>query len=172
MLDAKRPEIDPELLQYAKDTVDRRMSQFLIPDSSSTVMSNESVTTIVLHRKGAFQTELIIMHPGAPKWPGEHRHPDVDTVEIEVVRFDWVSRNGEKLARPDFVYNGRYLVHLGPDDYHAVQAKPHGAALLSCQKWLNGVAPTSVGLNWEGAAVHPSHAQQQEKMKGVVYGRH
>lgn len=157
-----RPPCDPELLAYAKAFVDRPYSGYIVPEGRGTIFAHETVTTIVLDRQGQFQVELVIIHPDAPSWPGEHRHPHVDSIEIEVNDCKGVTRNGVLVDRPDWVHNGRYLVHLAPTDFHGVRSKPNGSSLLSVQKWI-GMSPSSVGMDWEGEPVHSSHAAQQEQ---------
>lgn len=152
-----RPEIAPDLLAYAKRFIDMRESEYQVPDKPIRVYG--SVTTIVLHREGQFQTELVISHPGSPEWPGEHRHPNVDSIEVEIFDCHGLTRNGEFVTKPDLVYEGRYFVHLSPNDYHGSKANVNGISLLSCQKWLNGVEPSSVGLDWDGEPVHEKHAE-------------
>jgi hypothetical protein len=46
-------------------------------------------------------------------------------------------------------------VRIRPGVLHGANVGPKGAAFLSLQHWLEGVAPTSVGLDWEG----PSHIE-------------
>jgi hypothetical protein len=152
----QRPEITPDLLAYAKGFIDMKQWEYEAPDNP--IRNYGSVTTIVLHREGQFQTELVISHPNSPEWPGEHRHPNVDSIEIEVYDCHGLTRNGEVVTKPDLVHHGRYLVHLLPTDLHGSKANLNGISLLSCQKWLNGVAPSSVGLDWAGVPVHAKHS--------------
>lgn len=151
----QRPEITPDLLAYTKRFLDMSQTAYQVPDKP--IRNFGSVTTIILHREGQFQTELVISHPG-PEWPGEHCHPNVDSIEVEVFDCKGLTRNGEAITKPDAVHNGRYLVHLAPTDYHGNKANLNGISLLSCQKWLNGVDPSSVGLDWHGEPVHAAHA--------------
>lgn len=117
---------------------------------------------MLLHRYREFQTELVLMHPGTT-WDGkEHRHPNVDSIEIELFGCANFTRNGKVIELPDFHYAGRNFVYLDHTDFHGIgdAPLPLGAALLSCQLWLNNVQPTSVGLDWEGEPTSKGHAHQ------------
>ena len=151
----QRPEIPTDLAEYAKRFVSMKQAEYRAPEKP--IRNYGAVTTIVLHREGQFQTELVISHPGSPEWPGEHRHPNVDSIEIEVYDCHGLTRNGEFVTKPDFVHEGRYFVHLSPNDFHGSKSNENGISLLSCQKWLNGVEPSSVGTDWEGEPVHEAH---------------
>lgn len=158
---------DLYLLYYATRMVDDFKWGLPTPASPSLILAHDSVTTMVLHKtydelgKCWFQTELVIMHPNAAPWPGEHRHPHVDSIEIELFDCLNCTRNGEVVEFPDFVYHGRNMVHLLPTDFHSAPFKPNGSALLSCQCW-HDMEPTSVGMDWLGEPVSHAHAQQQQ----------
>lgn len=152
-----RPEITPDLLAYAKRFIGMAQSEYKVPENP--IRDYGTVTTIVLHREGQFQTELVISHPNSPEWPGEHRHPNIDSIEVEVFDCHGLTRNGEVVAKPDLVYEGRYFVHLLPTDFHGSKASRHGISLLSNQKWLNGVKPSSVGEDWDGKTITEAHEQ-------------
>lgn len=151
-----RPEITPDLLEYTKRFLDMPQTAWKVPELA--IRNYGTVTTIVLHREGALQTELVISHPDSKEWPGEHCHPEVDSIEVEVYDCHGLTRNGEVVTKPDLVYNGRYLVHLLPTDYHGSKANKNGISLISCQKWLNG-NPTSVGESWKGLPVSDEHSK-------------
>lgn len=103
------------------------------------------VKSAIVHRDPPFQVEFFVV--GA--WTGlidPHRHPDVDSIEVGVA--------GEPV---NFNLNGRIIylrrgepVRVRPQDWHSVASVPGGASFYSVQKWLGGLQPTSVGLNWEG----------------------
>lgn len=150
-----RPEITPDLLDYTKRFLGLPQTAWNVPENP--IRNYGVVTTISLHREGQFQTELVISHPETPEWPGEHRHPNVDSIEVEVFDCKGLTRNGEPVTKPDVRFEGRNLVHLLPTDFHGSKAAKEGIALLSCQKWLNGVEPSSVGLDWIGEPVHENH---------------
>jgi hypothetical protein len=160
---ASRPEITPDLLEYTKRFLTLNQVRWAIPERP--IRHFGVVTTIVLHREGQYQSELVIALPETDKWPGEHRHPDVDSIEVAVWDCDDLTRNGEPVHGPDLIYRGRGLVHLLPTDFHGSKATQDGISLISCQKWLNGVEPSSVGLNWIGHPVHDVHENLIEPKK-------
>lgn len=151
-----RPEITPDLLAYTKKFLTMHQVAWHVPKERA-IRNYGTVTTIVLHRDGQFQTELVISHPQAPAWPGEHCHPQVDSIEVALFDCKGLTRNGELVEKPDAVYAGRYLVHLRPDDLHGSKFSEDGISLLSCQKWAEGILPTSVGENWAGTPVSDEH---------------
>lgn len=107
----------------------------------------------LLYREGQYQVELFIT-PHAPSSFPEHRHPDVDTYEFplcghNMLYMDGVPRYTE--AQVDaWLHDGTIksqLVHIAPDDWHSGGGNTL-YAFLSIQRWLHGVSPSSVGLNW------------------------
>jgi hypothetical protein len=149
-----RPAITPDLLEYTRRFLTLNQVRWLIPERP--IRHFGVVTTIVLHRQGQYQTELVIALPETDRWPGEHRHPHVDSIEVAVWDCDDLTRNGVPVRVPDLIYRGRGLVHLLPTDWHGSKATEHGISLLSCQHWIDR-EPSSVGLDWEGQPVHAAH---------------
>lgn len=138
-----------------------------------------AIRSVVLHRTPPFQVELFLAM-GAAKFPVEHRHPEVDTIEMHVSGEVLLTVNGSRV-RPDEIARGINAdgtsrqafdsVRIRPTDFHGAQFDPaiQGSCFLSIQKWLHGVAPTSVGLNWEGLPSSLTHARLlhlQAKKKG------
>jgi len=148
--------MSPELQEYTKTVLSAGLWQL----SPMDIMHHESVTTMVLHRYGCFQTELVIGHPNAKEWPDEHNHPNVDSVEVSLFNCSGFIRNGAVVNEPDFIVNGRACVILNHNDKHKVPVVKNGFCLLSIQQWLNGKEPTSVGLDWEGEPVSEGHKAQ------------
>jgi len=101
---------------------------------------------VVLFREGCYQVELFIMKPSMEVV--EHIHPDVDTYEVHV--------SGEVT----FLLNGLFpstqkrnlgdFVRVAENVPHSAFIEGSGGAFISIQKWLNGVPPTSVTMNWLG----------------------
>lgn len=127
-----------------------------------------SIISMVLYRQAPFQVELFIV-PNAPSSFPNHKHPHVDSYEFPLsgdhtLFFDnkplynqynmtrWV--NNEVDSPP---------VHIKPDQYHSGEGRtPY--AFLSIQKWLDGVVPTSVGLDWYGEASSEVHEELWRKV--------
>lgn len=138
------------------------------PDEPRALTVHESVTTLTLYRKAPYQVELVILHPNRPAWPGEHRHPNVDTYEVAWFNTLNLTKNGKIVAGPELnvpvqigpgIFVHVECVRLLPSDWHGAQGMPAGSCLLSVQRWLNGVAPTSVGMDWEGEPTTEGHAE-------------
>lgn len=137
---------------------------FALSEHCCEVYDNESVLTHVLYRNPPFQAELVILKPNRPAWPGQHRHPNVDSFEVAMFNCVDFIKNGQTQNGPELVLNTgghrSLCVRLLPTDYHSTPALRPGASLLSVQHWQNDVQPTSVGLDWIGEPVAAGHAEQ------------
>ena len=137
------------------------------PEMDGTLTVHESVLTMTLFRCDPYQVELVILLPGSPAWPGEHRHPNVDSYEVAWYNSVDFTKNGKLCNGPELVIPvqvGNVKLHaccvrLLPTDYHGTTRLEKGGALISVQKWLNGVKPTSVGLDWDGEPTTAGHAK-------------
>lgn len=138
------------------------------PEEDRTLTVHESVMTLTLFRRPPFQVELVVLLPNSPGWPGEHRHPNVDSYEVawyNTVNFtkNGVICNGAELVVPVQIAQGVFVesgcVRLRPTDWHGTNQLKEGGALISVQHWLNGVEPTSVGNDWLGEPTTEGHAE-------------
>ena len=110
----------------------------------------------VIYRSDPWQVEFVILRH-ALGLPPQHRHPDVDTYDFGL--------GGER--PPFFVGNEsavnlrdeiRPLYRVASTDWHGIgEVPPRGACFLSLQEWKNDVAPSAVGLNWEGTPMSIKH---------------
>jgi hypothetical protein len=119
------------------------------------------ILTVTLHRVRPFQAELVIVKPGGVGFP-EHLHPNVDSFEVILGGDIVFTRNGVveplSLKWPEVRDRGALgALHIPHTDWHGATVGPAGAAFISCQHWLNGVTPTTVGADWEGAPLGPRH---------------
>jgi hypothetical protein len=119
---------------------------------------------VTLYRSGPFQVQLFVFAAGT-RVP-EHRHPNVDTIELHVAG-DFDFRVQGRPAIPcDHLHDRRGPVsrwwgrgvRVRPSTWHDLRVGPGGTAFLSVQRWLNGVTPSTVGADWEGAPVNAEHA--------------
>lgn len=102
----------------------------------------------VLFRSGCWQVELVIGMPNFIAPP--HRHPNVDTADVVLNG----SVTGHTGVRPFGRERGPLLANLQTipaGARHGGKAGEFGVIYLSFQKWLNGVAPSHIGLDWEAA---------------------
>lgn len=125
------------------------------------VIDFDQGTAIVLWRDGPFQVELITLRPGAG-FPLEHRHPDVDTIDIPFGSTVPLTLGGEPCKaqarrRPNGSKVPLLLNRITENDWHGASKVKHGSAFFSVQEWKNGVTPTSVVLNWEGPVLGANH---------------
>lgn len=138
------------------------------PEEPGTLTHYESVFTLTLYRNDPWQVELVIIKPGLPPWPGEHCHPNVDSYEVTWYNNVNFTKNGKVVNGPELVVpvelaKGSFAlakcVRLKPTDYHGINNLPEGGSLISVQRWLNGVKPTSVGNDWRGQPTTEAHAE-------------
>jgi hypothetical protein len=125
----------------------------------------------VLFRQGQFQAEIYLVKPnsGSP----EHSHPLVENIILFWGGDATPSHNGVPVSvgpftRPAPDGTSPAFGVMGPkitDKHtHALHTGPKGAAFLSLEKWPEGVKPTSVVVNWKGAAVGVQHTPHIESL--------
>ena len=121
-----------------------------------------NIISMLLYRQAPFQVELFIVPFDSSSFT-EHRHPDVDTVEFGLCGDNELFINGKEGHTREQIAlwladNYKAMpIRIKPDDWHyGIGHTPY--SFLSIQKWLHGVKPSSVGLNWEGA---PASREQE-----------
>lgn len=150
------------------------VSDFLLVPHNGVNDFGTDMSSIVLHRAGEYQTELFIaprewnttrhqrnyhFSDGGPMTKVEqHRHPNVDSFEVPLCGKIDFFKNGIPVATPDIV-NGisprgqsklyGSFTRIYPGDWHGAAFGAGGGAFMSVQHWVNGVLPSSVGLDWE-----------------------
>lgn len=123
------------------------------------VTAGGTVHGVVLHREAPWQVELFSVAPGRGGFFPEHGHPHVDSIEVLLGGEIAFTRNGRRVSADEEVFG---IASDGASPLCGAQIRvrpgvPHGASLgsagamfLSIQHWLDGVPPTSVGLDWDG----------------------
>jgi hypothetical protein len=165
----ERPKFDP-LAEFAKWFMSQPMLHVRPPMFG--VHDFGDLLALTLYREGAFQVELFLIRPQGAGFSlhGEHRHPNVDSFEVGLCGEIYFSLNGKQLMADSVVEtvqsDGGWALcgvpqRILPTDLHTARCGKDGGSFLSIQQWLNGVTPTSVGLDWEG----PPHA---ENLKAVM----
>lgn len=110
----------------------------------------EGVYGLTLYRDGPFQVQLFIVAPNAGS--PEHAHPNIDSIEYGLAGADTFT------SERNFRLHG--LICVAPGERHTAAAREEGGAFISIQKWLNGVEPSSVELDWIGKPIDAAHAAQ------------
>jgi len=152
-----------------------RVSDFLLVPYDGVHDFGTDICSIVLHKFGQYQTELFVAPrewntttkprnnnftdlKGAKKME-QHRHPNVDSFEVPLCGNIDFFKNGEPVAPREKVFGvspkGQSLLfgtftRILPVDWHGASFGPGGGSFMSVQHWLNGVVPSSVGMDWEG----------------------
>lgn len=97
---------------------------------------------VVLYREDEYQVQLFIAQPNTELDP--HIHPNVDSYEVFV--------GGDIAFMCDDVWyeqnNLDDSIRVKPASWHAAKFGAKGGCFISIQRWLNGVQPTSVELDW------------------------
>lgn len=136
------------------------------PPAVDCVYVTDNSYSYVLFRQGNFQAEIYLVQPnsGSP----EHSHPKVENIILfwggdASTTYDGVPINPPAVAQPKGLDEpSPYFGAMGPkmtDEHtHSLRTGPRGAAFLSLEKWPENVRPTSVIVNWKGAAIGAQHA--------------
>src|SRR3977135_1679260 len=154
-------QMSDDFTQFVKRFLTGRMKWQAIPRVDA-IRNFGNIISLVLYRHIPYQVELFIA-PSAPSTFTPHTHPDVDVMEFALTGHVRLEINGmlvfteEILSQWLYGVNKSIPIHIAPTDVHSGKGiTPY--AFLSLQHWLNGVTPTSVGLNWHG---EPSSIEQQ-----------
>jgi hypothetical protein len=111
---------------------------------------------MVLCRRPPYQVELFVGH-GPGRVPS-HAHPNVCSLEVALsgeIRFFVEGRivmtDSMLQTKFDGTMSGRgAVIRIKEGVRHGAIVGDKGGAFLSVQRWLNGVRPSSVALDWEG----------------------
>lgn len=128
-----------------------------------------NVMSGIWYRKGNLQVELFMI--AGPLIIPEHTHPNVDSYEVLVggqIRFShsgkWLipeTYQHDKAEDGTSPYRGN-TIRVNHNNPHGGIVGPGGAMFFSVQRWLNGVEPHSVALDWNGLT---TSQQQLDKIK-------
>jgi hypothetical protein len=128
------------------------------PPVEAPVLIDGSLHGVVLYRDAPFQVQLFSVAPGV-EIP-DHVHPNVDSYEVYFSGQIAFRKAGRRVVAPRLwplkLKNGMqalfgHRIEIRATDAHGGAVGPLGASFLSIQKWLNGVAPTNVGDDWQFA---------------------
>jgi hypothetical protein len=121
---------------------------------------------LVIHRAGEFQAQLFICEPNSAI--PEHTHPNVDSFEAHVGGDLHFYVEGAPSIPEDHLHDRRNgasrwwgrAVRVRQGVKHHLKVGPAGGAFVSVQRWLNGVAPTSVDDDWDGSPMDARHLER------------
>jgi hypothetical protein len=121
----------------------------------------------VLFREGCYQVELFLMNPSATVI--DHVHPNVDTFEVYLSGDTLFKLQGQP------AHNERKIgdsIRVAETTFHSADIGSAGGAFLSIQKWLNGVKPTSVTLDWAGSDGSASSQESKSFVAPNIGGKY
>lgn len=133
--------------------------------ANAAVSRIEDVTGVLLFRDGDFQVQMFIVPPDyiIPA----HTHPNVDSCEVYVGGQIKFSLNGQFVCdgeRDGILPDGTSVLRgnvtrVRPGDRHGGVFGPAGGVFLSCQHWLNGIAPHCVAADYTGPVMGSHHME-------------
>ena len=115
----------------------------------------------VLFREGQFQVELYLVKPNT--FSPEHCHPGVEN--IVMVWGGDIGTNPTDIVGGEPTQNGTSSLFgarsqvIKNDATHALHAGEKGCAVISIEKWPEGVTPTSVSIRWRGDTCGDVHTK-------------
>lgn len=123
----------------------------------------DGVFCVILYRQDQFQVELVCVDPETDI--PDHTHPDVESYEVALsggieLFVGGMQSTFFRQARADGV--SRDLCKYVPiphDQPHGGRTGAQGASFLSVQLWRDGLDPTFILRNWQGAHMGDKHKE-------------
>jgi len=137
------------------------------PPAQDTMMHIEGITGLCIYRNNPFQVELFLVSPNVTV--PQHLHPNVDSYEVFLYGVEFSANNEIRIPYEDRLNPSWYhhTFRLKPNCYHGGRSGPEGGAFMSIQHWLNNIAPTHVGDDWDGNTMGDHHNKYiKEKTHG------
>jgi hypothetical protein len=131
------------------------------------MMHVEGLTGLTVYRNAPFQVELFLVRPNVTV--PQHIHPNVDSYEVFLYGMEFIVDNKTVIPYEDRLNPSWYhhTFRLKPNCYHGGRSGPEGGAFMSIQHWLNNIAPTHVGDDWDGNTMGDHHNKYiKEKTHG------
>ena len=139
-----------------KEVVSNPWAFGMIPEVAPTHRV-EDVTSISWYRQGQFQIQLFAMPPNCIV--PEHTHTNVDSYEVMMGGRMLLSKHGRWVEDSDFEHlainkepfsrRRGSAIRVRPNDIHGGIAGRSGGVFMSVQKWLRGVKPHCVALDYK-----------------------
>lgn len=128
---------------------------FLIPNGSGSIVTDDA-TAICIFRQPPYQVEFYIIHPNVNI--KLHSHPDIETITIHLGG-DKTSTTGDFGTSNTFNRDKFEKVIMGKKHGKFTESgfSNEGFAMLSFQRWRQGITMTSAALNWRGPSAGPIH---------------
>lgn len=137
------------------------------PPYDGEVYFTDESFSYVLYREGQYQAELYLIKPGA--LPPDHGHPNVENIimilggtiegsinnKINDVSHLWNKHNIDGTS----VFFKKLTDPLKFGDTHSIGGGPKGCAVITFEKWPEGVTPTSITRDWAGPPVGVIHKE-------------
>lgn len=143
------PETWRDVTEFARWYLGQGMP--LMPPQNVEVFCSDDATAMCVFRKGQFQAEMYLIHPG--QGVVMHQHPGVEVIKYYPGTFQHLSEGRfVPLDRPQ----GRPVLLEG--EAHGVAKAtpvPAGFSLIALQHWAPGLEPCTVAARWKGKTVGP-----------------
>jgi len=120
--------------------------------------------SMVLYREGQYQVELYLLKPNSETPP--HSHPGVESIGICWTGGLSIEQGGEFFDSAPYDFKapdgtstlfGAMGAILPSGASHSLFTKENGGAMLTLEKWPDGITPTSATVNWAGDPVDEGH---------------
>lgn len=140
----------------------------LLPVDYEVYLSDDA-TSVCLFRKGRFQVELYLIHPG-PNLP-VHEHPGVEVIKMrlntytDTLDLQVEERGSTTLLRGQSHGSGINFKDRGDNNSVTEQGFP----LLAFQKWDEDLEITTVASRWKGKTVGPKQENLIRRFKPEAY---
>ena len=150
------PDTWPDLESFSAWYINTQIP-FLIPNGCGSVVTDDA-TAIPIFRKAPYQVEFYIIHPNVNI--KIHAHPDVETLTV-LLGGEKTNTTGDFGTSNSFNRTGDIKVPMGKNHGKFTESgfSAEGFAMLSFQKWRDGVPITSAALNWKGPTAGPLHTK-------------
>ena len=138
----------------------------LLPANYEVYLSDDA-TSISLFRKGQFQVELYLIHPG-PNLP-VHEHPGVDVIKMRLNSYsDSHEIISEEISSDTLLYGQSHGAGINFKDRSDSEVATQGFPLLAFQKWDDNLEVSTVASRWKGKMVGPLQAGIVKRFKPDV----
>jgi len=133
----------------------------IMPPWDAETVRTDDATAMCIFRKGKFQVELYLIHPGYDVQ--QHCHPNMEVITV-------VMGGGGVCGEQNTLYgtsrNAGRTVKIVDGEWHGGEKTDHGTGfmLLSFEHWLEG-EPTSAAKRWGGRTAGPIHDELLAKVR-------
>lgn len=143
------PDTWPDVTAFARWYTANHMPA-MVPVGAEIFLSDDA-TAVCLFRKGQFQVEMYLIHPGPILQM--HEHPGVEV--IKYYGGDVQHVDGGRWVKDKPITASPVLLAGEAHGVDGDSNSPKGFVLWAFQHWADGLTPTTVAARWKGKTVGP-----------------